>query len=292
VSTSAGLTILERPSLVDPVLLVMLGGWIDASGAAAAAMTQIEEEAGARTIATFDPDVFIDYRARRPVLELREGVSTRLVWPTTELRAGRDPEGRDVLLLSGHEPDSNWHLFADLASGLAVELGVRMMIGLGAYPFATPHTRPSRLSCTTPSIDLAKSVSYLRNSVDVPAGVEAVLEHAFHDKGVPAIGIWVQVPHYIATMAYPAASAALISGANETGMLRFDGGSLRHDADLLRVRLDELVAANPEHVSMVEVLEQGYDAETPGDAGFDAMGLTTGEELAAELERFLRDQGS
>jgi len=294
-----GVTVIERPDLDAPALLVMLNGWIDASGAAAAAIGLIQNESGARTIATFDPDLFIDYRARRPVMELRDGVATRLVWPSIELKAGRDIAGRDVLVLSGYEPDSNWRRFADLATDLALGMGARIMIGLGAYPFATPHTRPSRLSCTTPSAEMARSVSYLRNSVDVPAGVAAVLEQSFHDKGVPAIGLWVQVPHYIATMAFPAASAALIDGVNETAGVTFEAHGPRHEAVVQRQRLDQLVAANPEHVTMVEQLERAYDSlddqtiqATPAPPPFELGDLPSGDELAAELEQFLRDQGS
>jgi hypothetical protein len=290
-----GVTILEEVSLESPVLIVMLTGWIDASGAAAAAMSLVENESSARPIARFDPDLFIDYRARRPTMELREGVSTRLVWPGIELKAGKDLDGRDVLLLTGHEPDASWRRFSSLTTQLAVELGTRMMIGFGAYPFATPHTRPSRVSCTTPSIDLARSVPYLRNSVDVPAGAAAALEHAFFDRGVPAIGLWVQVPHYVATMPYPAASAALVRGAGDTGGVRFETMAFDNEAVVQRTRLDELVGANDEHVAMVEQLERAYDAlepVTPTAAASDPDRLPTGDELAAEVERFLREQGT
>ena len=112
-----------------------------------------------RPLATFDGDTFIDYRARRPTMELREGVNTRLVWADIELHVGRDADGHDVLLLSGPEPDSQWRRFADASSTLAVELGVRKMVALGAYPFATPHTRDPRLSSSSPSADVVASVA-------------------------------------------------------------------------------------------------------------------------------------
>ena len=293
----AGLTIIERPTLDAPALLVMLEGWIDAGGAAQATMQQIEDRSGARTIATFDTDRFIDYRARRPVMELRDGVATQLVWPGIELKVGRDLDGRDILLLTGHEPDSSWRLFGELVTEICIDLGVRIAVGLGAYPFGSPHTRAPRLSCTTPSIDLARRVTYLRNSVDVPAGAAAVLEQAFHARGVPAIGLWAQVPHYIATMTYPGASVALLDGLGEVAGLRFDTEDLRRQAVVQRQRLDELVAANPDHVAMLHQLEAAYDemvAQTGGSVrglgDVDPADLPTGDELAAELEQFLRDQ--
>ena len=125
-------TVHEQPELEEPVLVTMLVGWIDAGAAAATAMSVLENELAARPVATFDGDTFIDYRARRPTMMLRDGVNTELVWPDTRLLAGRDSAGHDVLLLTGHEPDANWRLFIDRAAGMAVDLGTRMMVGLGA----------------------------------------------------------------------------------------------------------------------------------------------------------------
>jgi hypothetical protein len=294
----------ERPQLDQPAMIVMLQGWIDASGAAAATMAVLEAETRARTIATFDRDTFIDYRARRPTMELREGVNTRLVWPGIELKAGRDGAGNDVLLLTGYEPDAAWERFADAATELAVELGTRMVVGVGAYPFASPHTRPPRLSTSSADAALANSVGYLRNSVDVPAGMEAVLEHTFARKGVPALGLWVQVPHYVATMSFPAATVALLNGLQNVAGVSVEGSEVRGEALIQRQRLDELVVGNDEHVTMVEQLERAYDAQEAsasseqGGAGagdsatsIDPNSLPSGDELAAELERFLRDQG-
>ena len=278
------------PTLDAPVMVVMLSGWIDASGAAAAAMATVQEEWSVRPLATFDGDSFIDYRARRPTMELREGVNVRLVWADIELHVGADAQGRDVLTLSGPEPDSQWRRFADVVSSLAVDMGVRQMIALGAYPFATPHTRDPRLSSSSPSADVVASVAYLKNSVDVPAGMGAVLEHAFTDKGVPSLGIWAQVPHYVSAMSYPAATLALLSGLHEVAGLVVDAAAVRQETIIQRQRLDQLVAGNDEHRAMVGQLEELYDQ---AQQQTDLLGtglIPTGEELAAEFEQFLRDQ--
>jgi hypothetical protein len=280
------------PALTSPVLVVMLTGWIDASGAGAAAMSAIESAAGARPLATFNGDVFIDYRARRPTMELREGVNTKLEWPEIQLQVGRDTAGNDLLLLSGPEPDSSWRWFAEVVSGLCVEMGVRMAVVLGAYPFATPHTRASRLSCSSPSAELVASVPFLKNSVDVPAGMGAVLEHALHNRGIPALGLWAQVPHYLGTMNYPAASAALLEGLALVADLEIDVTGLQSDADIQRARIDQLVTANDEHRTMIEQLESVYDQalESDGDGSMWRDTIPTADELGAEVERFLRDQ--
>lgn len=285
----------EPPVLRDPTLVVMLTGWIDASGAAASSMAALEEECDATTIATLDGDTFIDFRARRPTMQLREGVNTSVVWPAIEVKLGRDLDGHDVLLLTGPEPDMAWRLFSSTVADIAVRLGVTRMVALGAYPFATPHTRPSRLSMTSPSAELAASLSLLKNSVDVPAGVAAVLEHALHDRGIPALGVWVQVPHYIASMAYPAATVALLGGLAEVSGVRVDAPDARRETLIQRHRLDELVAGNDEHTAMVAQLESLYDAaEQNATSGattiLSAADIPTADELGAEFERFLRDQ--
>jgi hypothetical protein len=279
------------PVLESPVLVVMLTGWIDASAAAAAAMTALQEGSAMRPLATFDSDAFIDYRARRPTMELREGVNERLVWADIELAVGRDVGGHDLLTLSGPEPDSQWRRFADAVSTLAVELGVTKMVALGAYPFATPHTRDPRLSTSSPSAEVVAGVAFLKNSIDVPAGMGAVLEHAFVDKGVPALGIWAQVPHYVSAMSYPAATLALLNGLHEVAGVQVDVAAIRQETIIQRSRLDQLVAANDEHRAMVNQLEELYDSQQQSGL-LGTEGMPTGDELAAEFEQFLRDQDS
>lgn len=295
----------DVPELVEPVLVVMMSGWIDASAAASTAMAAVEQECDATELVSFDDDLYIDYRARRPTLELRDGVSTRLVWSSPELQFGRDPSGKDVLLLSGPEPDMAWHRFAATIGELATQLGVRRMAAIGAYPFATPHTRPVHLSATSPSADVLAGLPFRTSSVDVPAGMAATLEHTLHDRGIPSVGIWAQVPHYVASMSYPAASVALLEGLATATGVSIASADLRREAMLQRERLDQLVEGNDEHRAMVAQFERIYDAavddETsdastadmnpeprPGDGSLE---LRSGDEIAAEVERFLRDRG-
>jgi hypothetical protein len=280
------------PKLNEPTMVAVLNGWIDAGGAARAAAEAIEDDAAASPIAEFDDDVYIDYRARRPIMELREGLNSVLNWERITLTLGRDQTGRDVLLLSGPEPDMAWHRFTRLVSDIAVLLGVRQFAHLGAYPFATPHTRPARISVTSPSQDMLMRVPYLRSSIDVPAGAAAALEHSMHERGIPSIGIWAQVPHYIASMTYPAASVALLDGLREVTDLVIDAATLRSDVMIQGRRLDTLVNANEEHMSMISQLEELYDSSTqpmPGTQG-PMLQIASADELAAEVEEFLRRQ--
>lgn len=280
------------PTLHEPVLIVVLTGWIDAGAAARSAIDAIADEADTSPVAEFDDDVFVDFRARRPIMQLRDGLNTVLHWDRLTLAAGRDSTGRDLLLLSGPEPDMAWHRFTRTVGELATTLGVTQMAHLGAYPFAVPHTRPPRISVTSPSQDVLARVPFLRSSIDIPAGAAASIEHEMHRLGIPALGIWAQVPHYVASMSYPAAGAALLDGLRTATGVVIDAAELRSDVVERGRRLDELVAGNPDHLRMIAQLEQVYDSDTAagGRPGASPIEFVSGDVLAAELEAFLRDQ--
>ncbi|MCE9621268.1 MAG: PAC2 family protein [Actinomycetia bacterium] len=280
----------ELPALDQPVLVVHLTGWIDASGAGAAALAAIDDECETSLLATFDGDAYIDYRARRPTMELRDGVNTKLVWDEIQLRVGHDPNKQAVLTLVGPEPDSRWREFARVVTELAGHLGVRQMVALGAYPYATPHTRPPRLSSSSPSAEVLANLPYLKNSVDVPAGMSSVLEHALSDAGVASLGMWVQVPHYVSAMSYPAATVALLQGLHEVTGITVSAAEAVHEAEIQRHRIDKLVAANDEHGTMVANLEALYDQAGEQTMSLGDAQLPSGDDLAAEFERFLREQ--
>ncbi len=282
-----------RPELHEPTLVVMLTGWIDAGGAARGAIAAIEDESDLTPIVEFDDDAFVDFRARRPTMELRGGLHQVLHWERILLSAGTDQTGSDLLVLHGPEPDMAWHRFTRAVTELAVELGVSHMAHLGAYPFAAPHTRPSRVSVTTPSEDVLARVPFLRSTIDVPAGAAAALEAAFHAHGIPAVGIWAQVPHYIASLNYPAASVALLDALREATGLVIEAPDLRAEVHRVVTRLNGMIDGNDEHMAMLHQLEQIYDASADGvDVTMPApsLELRSGDELAAELEQFLKDQ--
>lgn len=280
-------------ALEDPVLVTMLTGWIDASGAADAAMDRLLAATRAEAVVEFDDDVFVDYRARRPAMHLVEGVIERLEWSVPRLWVGVDALGHDVLLLAGPEPDTNWRAFADTVAGIARRVGVTRAVGLGAYPIATPHTRPVLLSCTAARAETIAELPFVRSSLVVPAGMEAVLERSLDEAGIPALAIWAQVPHYVTSMSYPASSLALLEALRDVAGVHVDVSELREESVIQRGRLDGLVAANSEHAEMLRQLEKMHD-QTRGTASPPALGpgaLPTGDEIAAELEQFLRQQG-
>ena len=276
----------DTPPLDEPVLVVALDGWIDAGSAAGTAASTIADQVDRTLVATFDTDVLLDFRARRPVMHLVDGVNTGLTWSTIEMHAATTDDGSDLLLLTGVEPDHAWQGFAAAVRSLAIDFGARMHVGLGAYPAGVPHTRPVQLSSTASTDELAASVGFLRGTLDVPAGIEAVIEDQMSDAGLPALGIWAQVPHYISAMNYPAAAARLIEAFNDVAGTSFSTAELDTSADAVRARIDAMIENNPEHAAMLHQLEAQVD-----EMAQDGLGeLPSGEDLAEELEQFLRDQ--
>ena len=294
VSPEGGLTeifeIHREPNVTDPVLVVCLEGWVDAGLGATTALAALLGQGETEAVVTFNGEHFLDQRARRPVARIVNGVTTELSWPRTLVRQGRDAEGRDVLYLVGPEPDFHWRAFTDAVVGLARSWRVRMVVGLGAFPAPAPHTRPIRLAATAPteSSYLIERVGIVQGELEVPAGVMAALEVAFGQAGTPAISLWARVPHYVAGMPFPEASAVLVEGLAGVAGLTLDSSALRRAADSSRRQVDELIAGSSEHEDMVRKLEESIDASEGNAMGVEEV--PSGDEIAAELERFLRGE--
>lgn len=276
-------------ALDRPVLVLGMEGWIDAGLGAGAAMAHLLGAGSPGEVATWDADRFLDYRDRRPVVRIRDGVTDAIAWPRIHLLATTDRAGNDLVALVGPEPDMAWRAFVASVVELAVELGVRMVVSIGAFPISVPHTRPVRLAATAATAELAERVGVVRGSIAVPAGIHAAILEGAHDAGLPAVGLWARVPHYAAAMPYPAASAALVEGLATLAGLDLDPSDLLAAAALAGARIDELIASSEEHQEMVRQLESVADAEEAAPQ-LDPSDLPTGDELAAELERFLRGE--
>lgn len=282
---------LADPDLSEPVLVISLEGWIDAGLGASMAMGAMLSTIDTEVLATFDTEYFIDQRARRPIARIVNGITTELTWPEIQLRYGRDGDGADILFLVGPEPDFHWSDFIDVVTDAAGRFDVRLVVGLGAFPAPTPHTRPVRVIGTVPeaSAHLLPLVGGVTGELEVPAGISAALELGFAEVDMDIITLWARVPHYVASMPYPQAAAALIDGLARIAGLTLDASHLRASAEEARQRVDDLVTNNPDHSSMVEQLEEAADEVEGTSLGEE---LPSGDELAAELERFLRGEGS
>lgn len=277
-----GLYRLETPEserLVAPVILAAFDGWVDAGGAASAAATRLTS--GAATVASFDPDVLFDYRSRRPVLDIIDGTPTRLIWPS--LRVDRVPlGGRDLLVLHGAEPDFRWRELGEDVLELCLKLGVVEWISLGAIPAAVPHTRPVTVlaTATTDELlppDVTKGPPGL---LRVPSACLSAVEMSVTGSGIPAVGFFAQVPHYVAGP-FTAATLALLQHVSRHLHVDLQLTDMDQEADQQRERLDALVGSDDEVRQALERLEEVSDEEIP-----------SGDQLAAEIERYLRSRGT
>ena len=279
-----------KPPPMDRMLVLGLEGWIDAGAGGAAAMAAVLADTTTEVIGTFDSDALIDARARRPVVQLTDGVHEAITWPTIEVRAGTDRFGTGVVLLTGPEPDLRWHAFTDEVLRLAAELSVTMTIGFGAFPAPVPHTRPVRLAATATSRELADGVGFVPGTIEVPGGIHAAIEQALGADGRPASGLWARVPHYIANLPYPAASVAILDGLRLMTGIDIDATELQAAAVETNERIDSLISNSDQHSAMLRALEQQWDADLGRISGPMPTDLPSGDELADELERFLREQ--
>ena len=271
----------QLPELVEPSVVVALDGWVDAGSAATNAAATLA--AGGRVVATFDADSIFDYRARRPTLQIVHGRPRSLDWPELTLRASTSKVGeRDLLVLSGAEPDYRWHeLAADIVT-LAQRLGVSEWISLGAIPAAVPHTRPVPILGTESRSGLLKggTLPGPEGILRVPAAAISMFDISVTKAGIPAVGYFAQIPHYISGE-YPQASIELLRVLEKHFDTELDVGQLPEDARLMRVRLDAAAAREETTKTYVERLE----------AMVDEARLPSGDDLIGEIERFLREGG-
>jgi PAC2 family len=273
------LQISTTPNLVAPVMLGAFDGWIDAAGAASAAAHHLAE--GGDVIASFDGDAIFDYRARRPVLDVVDGSLTRLMWPEISIRRSTFG-GRDLLVLAGPEPDFRWREMGETITDLAHRLGVVQWVSLGAIPAAVAHTRPVPILATAsaPGLLPDDAMQGPQGLLRVPAAALSVIEMAVAEGGIPAVGFFAQVPNYVGGP-YSAATIALLDQVSRHMGVDLPLGMLADDAISQRSNLDDLVAAQPEARDYLQRLEEGTGQDMP-----------SGDELASEIERFLREQGS
>jgi len=265
--------------LVAPVLVAAFDGWVDAASASSTTAEHLARDAS--LVATFDADVLYDYRSRRPVLDIIDGTLTRLVWPSLELHLVRR-DGRDLLVLHGAEPDFRWRELSDEIVGLCRQLGVVEWISLGAIPAAVPHTRPVTIlaSATDDALLHHGEAKGPPGLLRVPSACLSAVELAASESGIPCVGFYAQVPHYIGGP-FAAASVGLLLHLGRHLGIEPPLGTLEEDAESQRRRLDAAVEADDDVREILERLQQQVDEEE----------IPSGEDLAAEIERFLRTEG-
>jgi hypothetical protein len=268
---------LENPpeDLEAPALVVSFEDWVDAGQAGTTAARHIAE--GGSVVATFDTDAIYDYRSHRPVLDIVDGTPKQFAWPGMTLTRRSLPE-RDVLVLSGPEPDYRWREFANDVLQLALRMGVVEHVSLGAIPTAIPHTAPTPVMMTASSKELIQGATPNEGLLRVPAAAVSLVEWTLKEHGIPAVGFWAQVPHYATPFA--GGAIALIRRVETHLSVSIGAGSLEEEDRSQREALQQVFAANAEAQEYLQRLEGMVDEQQVPPA----------ENIGEEVERFLRNR--
>ena len=264
-------------------MIAAFEGWNDGGDAASSAVKYLRDRWGARPFAAVEPEEFYDFSSTRPHVRLAEGLTREIVWPSNRFySASLQAEGRDVVLLLGHEPQLRWRTFCAEILGVATELAVSQVVLLGALLADVAHTRPVKITGATSDPELMARLGLQGSRYEGPTGIVGILNDALGKAGVPTVSLWASVPHYVGDTPSPKAALALVqrtSGAIDVPVVASDLAQLAADYEN---QVSEVVAANSEVAAYVARLEEDADSE--------GLEYASGEELAAEFQRFLREQ--
>ena len=277
------------PELIDPVMVAAFEGWNDAGDAASTAVAHLDREWKGEVFAALDAEDYYDFQVNRPTVWLDAGVR-KITWPTTRLsvvRVGGD-KPRHLVLVRGIEPSMRWRSFCNELLGFAHELGVEMVVVLGALLGDTPHTRPVPISGTTSDPDLARRMDLEETRYEGPTGIVGILQEACTHAGVPAVSLWAAVPHYVSQPPNPKATVALLRRVEDVLDIEVPLADLPTQAEDWEQAVTEMTAEDDEIAEYVQSLEQRGDAEVDMN---EALGKIDGDALAAEFERYLRRRG-
>jgi len=282
------LRIYERPALERPVLIGAFRGWNDGGQAATLATGYLARLWEARKFADIDPELFVDFQATRPMVSLDEGQTRRIEWPENAFYRARIPgTSRDAVLLVGVEPNYRWRSFSELIADLARDLGVELVVTLGALLADVPHTRPAPVTGAATDPELVDELGLQLSRYEGPTGILGVLLDACRRASIPSVSLWAAVPHYVSLAPSPSAARALCERLSSVLGLEVDVTELAEAEETYVEQVSEAVSSDSETAAYVEELEQRADSL---DWLEEAGGLPSGEALAAEIARFLRER--
>jgi proteasome assembly chaperone (PAC2) family protein len=279
----------EPEPLRRPVLVAGFEGWNDAADASSTAATWLtQNEATSKRVATIDPEEHFDFQSRRPQVQLVAGVTREVTWPENAFFTVRREE-RDLVVLRGVEPSYRWRSFTHAVLDVARATECELVVTLGALLADVPHTRTARVTGTSTDEELVERLGLATSRYEGPTGIVGVLHDACRAASVPSVSLWAPVPHYLAAPPNPPATLALLERIGDLCGLGLDLRRLERTAVAWREKVDEVTAADDDVRGYVATLEERYDAEQGSDDSWGAN-LPTGDELATEVERFLREQ--
>jgi proteasome assembly chaperone (PAC2) family protein len=273
-------TATSGPPPVRPILTLAWRGFFDA-GAAATSACAAAVAAGAEALASIDPEAFFDFSKERPRVVI-DGDERRIVWPANEFVLVRTGGRHDLVVCRGVEPHLRWATFAGLVVGVAERVRAELVVTLGALPALVPHSRAVPVTASTQDRALAARLGLDPPSYQGPTGVVGPLHDLLARRGVPAVSLRAMVPHYVAGADNPKAAMALLERLEHVCGTALGASALTTASIEWEARVEAAVVADPAARAHVRQLERQHDAARP---------LPTGDQLAAELEAFLRDEG-
>jgi predicted ATP-grasp superfamily ATP-dependent carboligase len=277
---------IERPTLRRPVLVVAFEGWNDAGDGASTAVSYLARRWNATEFATIDPEEFYDFTSTRPHVRLDDSASRVLEWPQVTFSMARMDGDRDVVFLSGIEPQLRWRTFCSTVIDVARGTGVELAIVLGALLAEVPHTRPVRITGTAADRTLVDRLGLRVSRYEGPTGILGVMSDAFAKAGIPTASLWAAVPAYVGQTPSPKATLALVSRLSEILDLHVPTVDLDVAAAAYERQVSEVVAADEDALAYVRSLEEVEDAP---DEELE-LDEADSESLVDEVERYLRDQ--
>jgi proteasome assembly chaperone (PAC2) family protein len=278
----------DPPALRAPILVAAFAGWNDAASAATAALETVAEALDAERIAELDPEEFYDFQVTRPTIRLTDGQTREVDWPVNAFFAARAPSAdRDLVLLSGIEPNMRWRTYAATVLEAAERLGVEMVITLGALLADVPHTRPVPITGLASDPDLVDRLNLNRSSYEGPTGIVGIVHDACRQRGLTSASLWAAVPHYVAAVPNPKAALALLRRLEQFTGIAIEASDLEEAMERFETQVDRAVASNPEIEELVRRLETEQDEAPELDTGE----MPSGDTIARDFQRFLRQRG-
>ncbi|MBA3426817.1 MAG: PAC2 family protein [Rubrobacter sp.] len=275
-----------RPELERPVLVAGFTGWNDAAESASVAVGALSDSWEAKQFGRFDGEEFFDFQATRPQVRLVDGVTRQIEWPENALSAASGETGeRGMVLLSGPEPNFRWRSFCTAVVDLARELEVELVVTMGALLADVPHSRPVMVSANAQDPALVEGLDLSASRYEGPTGITGVLHGVCAEQGLPSVSFWASVPHYLPSVPSAPAALALLESCSNLLQVGVDTSQLEHSAESYQEQVSAAVSQDSDLAGYVRMLEERFDSQ----AG-DARNLPTGDDLAEELESFLRDQ--
>lgn len=277
----------DPPALRSPILVAAFAGWNDAASAATTALETVAESLETERVAELDPEEFFDFQVTRPTIRLTEGQTREVDWPANAVYAARAPSAeRDLVLLSGVEPNMRWRTFAGAVLEAAERLEVEMVVTMGALLADVPHSRAVPITGLASDPAMVERLSLQRSNYEGPTGIVGIIHDACRQRELTSASLWAAVPHYVAAVPNPKAALALLRRLEQFTGIAIEASELEDAMDRFETQVDRAVASNPEIEELVRRLESELD-EAPELATEE---MPSGDTIARDFQRFLRQR--